>query len=57
MPRKKRITMMPVRINGTDFQFSSGKHNELQKALLRNLRLDSHQMRKVFMWEIQLLKI
>ena len=26
--------MMPVRINGADFKFSTGKHNELQKAII-----------------------
>lgn len=31
---KKEITMMPVKINGMDFKFSTGKHNELQKAIL-----------------------
>ena len=31
---KKKMTMMPVRINGLDFQFSVGKHNELQKAII-----------------------
>lgn len=31
---KKKMTMMPVRINGSDFQFSTGKHNELQKAII-----------------------
>lgn len=31
---KKRMTMMPVKINGSDFKFSAGKHNELQKAIL-----------------------
>ena len=31
---KKKMTMMPVHINGTDFQFSTGKHNELQKAII-----------------------
>ena len=31
---KKKMTMMPLRINGTDFQFSTGKHNELQKAII-----------------------
>ena len=31
---KKKMTMMPVKINGTDFQFSAGKHNELQKAII-----------------------
>ena len=31
---KKKMTMMPVKINGSDFQFSAGKHNELQKAII-----------------------
>lgn len=31
---KKKMTMMPVRINGADFSFSVGKHNELQKAII-----------------------
>ena len=31
---KKKMTMMPVKINGADFKFSSGKHNELQKAII-----------------------
>lgn len=31
---KKKMTMMPVKINGQDFNFSSGKHNELQKAII-----------------------
>ena len=31
---KKKMTMMPVRINGADFQFSTGRHNELQKAII-----------------------
>lgn len=31
---KKKMTMMPVKINGTDFKFSFGKHNELQKAII-----------------------
>lgn len=31
---KKKMTMMPVGINGIDFQFSIGKHNELQKAII-----------------------
>lgn len=31
---KKKMSMMPVRINGADFQFSTGKHNELQKAII-----------------------
>lgn len=31
---KKRMKMMPVRINGIDFNFSTGKHNELQKAII-----------------------
>ncbi len=28
------MTMMPVKINGADFKFSVGKHNELQKAII-----------------------
>lgn len=31
---KKKMTMMPVKINGADFSFSIGKHNELQKAII-----------------------
>lgn len=31
---KKKMTMMPVKINGSDFKFSAGKHNELQKAII-----------------------
>ena len=31
---KKKMTMMPVKINGAGFQFSAGKHNELQKAII-----------------------
>ena len=31
---KKKMTMMPIHINGIDFQFSAGKHNELQKAII-----------------------
>lgn len=31
---KKKMAMMPVHINGADFQFSAGKHNELQKAII-----------------------
>lgn len=31
---KRKMAMMPVRINGVDFQFSTGKHNELQKAII-----------------------
>ncbi len=31
---KKRMTMMPVRINSNDYTFSAGKHNELQKAII-----------------------
>lgn len=31
---KKKMTMMPVKINGFDFTFSVGKHNELQKAII-----------------------
>jgi len=31
---KKRMKKMPVRINNADFEFSPGKHNELQKAII-----------------------
>lgn len=31
---KKKMTMMPVKINGNDFHFSAGKHNKLQKAII-----------------------
>lgn len=31
---KKKMSMMPVKINGQDFSFSLGKHNELQKAII-----------------------
>lgn len=31
---KKEMTKMPVKINGEDFTFSPGKHNQLQKAII-----------------------
>lgn len=31
---KKKMTMMPVKIDGLNFNFSAGKHNELQKAII-----------------------
>lgn len=31
---KKKMIMMPVNINGESFKFSTGKHNELQKAII-----------------------
>ncbi|MCC8137014.1 MAG: restriction endonuclease [Clostridiales bacterium] len=31
---KKKMEMMPVKINGAEFSFSPGKHNELQKAII-----------------------
>lgn len=31
---KKKMTMMPVNINGKNFNFSLGKHNKLQKAII-----------------------
>jgi len=31
---KKKMTMMPVKINGGEIHFSVGKHNELQKAII-----------------------
>lgn len=33
---KKKMTVMPVKINGDDFSFSAGKHNELQKAIIED---------------------
>ena len=31
---KRAMRKMPVKINGEDFTFSSGKHNQLQKAII-----------------------
>ena len=31
---KKKMALQPVKINGIDFTLSSGKHNELQKAII-----------------------
>ena len=31
---KKALRKMPVKINGEDFTFSPGKHNQLQKAII-----------------------
>lgn len=31
---KKEMTKMPVKINNQEFNFSTGKHNELQKAII-----------------------
>ncbi len=31
---KKKMKMMPVKINGADLEFSVGKHNQLQKAII-----------------------
>ena len=31
---KKKMSMMPVKINEKEFTFSPGKHNELQKAII-----------------------
>ena len=36
---KKKMIMMPVNINGKDFKFSAGKHNELQKAIIEEFAL------------------
>lgn len=33
---RKKLTQMPVKINGIDFEFSTGKHNELQKAIIED---------------------
>lgn len=31
---KRNLTKIPVKINGKNFEFSTGKHNELQKAII-----------------------
>lgn len=31
---KRKIEKVPIKINGKDFEFSTGKHNELQKAII-----------------------
>ena len=31
---KEKMQMMPVKINNQDLQFSPGKHNQLQKAII-----------------------
>lgn len=31
---KRNLTKIPVKINGENFEFSTGKHNELQKAII-----------------------
>ena len=31
---KKHLAMLPVKINNSDYQFSPGKHNQLQKAII-----------------------
>ena len=33
---KKEMEKMPVRINGKDFNFSKGRHNQLQKAIIED---------------------
>lgn len=33
---KKKMQQMPVRINGSQFSFSAGKHNQLQKNIIEN---------------------
>lgn len=33
---KKKMVKMPVKINGMDFTFSTGKHNQLQKAIIED---------------------
>lgn len=47
------MTMMPVNINGENFKFSVGKHNELQKPLSRNSHRDLHQILSVCTLAIQ----
>lgn len=54
---KKKMTMMPVKINGTDFQFSEGNTMNYRKLLLRNLHLDLHRMQSAFTLETHLLRI
>ena len=34
--RKRRMTLIPVKINNLDFTFSTGKHNVLQKAIIED---------------------
>lgn len=34
---KKEMQKMPVKINGADFSFSAGSHNQLQKAIIEEL--------------------
>jgi len=34
---KKQMQKMPVKINGLEFDFSAGKHNQLQKAIIEEL--------------------
>ena len=36
---KRSIQKMPVKINGENFTFSPGKHNELQKAIIEEFAL------------------
>lgn len=31
---KRKLVKMPIKINGEEFEFSTGKHNELQKAII-----------------------
>ena len=33
---KRNLTKIPVKINGKNFEFSTGKHNELQKAIIED---------------------
>ena len=47
---KKKMTMMPVNINGNEFKFSAGKHNELQKAIIEEF---APNFLNVYMLEIQ----
>ena len=51
---KKKMTMMPVNINGNEFKFSAGKHNELQKAIIEEFapRFTPNFL-NVYMLEIQ----
>ena len=67
---KRAMRKMPVKINGADFTFSPGKHNQLQKAIIeefaprsyrkqssKNLHRVLLQIRNVYMLGIPLKRI
>ena len=45
---KRNLEKMPVKINGEDFSFSKGKHNQLQKAVCQRSVLDCPSILKRF---------